>query len=83
MSQKKKSKEELFLAKLYTLAKKTGDLEAEIDRYFLGEKLGESTRGVNHTVQVLAKNGLLKKSDERLIYLSQSGIRFVEENELL
>ena len=80
MSQKKQSKEEHFLLKLYEFALAKGDSQNEIDRYVVGEAVGERTRGTDHTVQILTKNGLLKKTDEKLIHLTDFGVRFVKEH---
>jgi hypothetical protein len=79
MSQKKTSKEEQFLLKLYEFASAKGDPQHQLDRYVVGAAVGERTKGVNHTVQILTKNGLLKKTDEKLIQLTQSGVQFVRE----
>lgn len=80
MSQRKHSKEELFLQKLYELAKASNDPENEIDRYHVGLSLGFHHRSIDNIVQVLTKNNFLKKSDENLIYLTPLGITFVQEN---
>ncbi|NGX37176.1 MAG: hypothetical protein K1000chlam2_00329 [Chlamydiae bacterium] len=73
MSERKKSKEELYLKKIYELAK-----EDEIDRYKVGRALSEHTRSVNNIVQLLAKNGFIKKNGDTLIRLTPSGIRYLE-----
>ena len=79
MSQQKTSKEERFMLKLYLLAKKRGDLEAEVSRYAVGNLVGENTKGVDHTVQLLAKNGFLKKGEEETVYLTSRGIALAED----
>lgn len=78
MNQKKQSKEEQFLLKLHTLATAKGDPQSEVDRYIVGEGVGERTKGIDHTVQILTKNGLIKKTDEKLIHLTDFGVRFVK-----
>lgn len=80
MSQTKRSKEERFLLHMYEMAKKSGDPQNEVDRYAVGRLVGEHTRGVDNTVQMLSKNGLLKKGEGSAIHLSPSGLHYVEEN---
>lgn len=80
MTQRKQSKEELFLKRLYELAQEAGDAEAEVDRYAVGEVFGGHTRNVDNIVQVLTKNNFIKKSEENLIYLTPLGITFIQEN---
>lgn len=81
MSQRKTSKEEKFLSKLYELASAKGDPHQEIDRYTIGEAIGERPKGADHTVQVLTKNGLIKKGEEKSVYLSDFGLKFVIEHQ--
>lgn len=78
MSQRKKSKEELFLQKLYELVAARGNLEQEIDRYEVGRLIGENTRSTDHTVQMLTKNGLIKKKEDPFIQLTPFGISFIQ-----
>ena len=77
MSEKKKSQEERFLQKLYEMAHAKGDLEGEVDRYEVGRAIGENTRSTDHSVQMLAKNGFLKKRGDTLIHLTSSGLAFL------
>ena len=79
MTQKKTSREEQFLYKLYELALAKGDPQHEFDRYIVGSEVGERTKGIDHTVQILTKNGLIKKTDEKLIQLTPFGVKFVRE----
>lgn len=80
MSEKKKSKEELFLKKLYELSSAFGDPLSEIDRYEVGKEMGEHTKTIDHCVQMLTKNNFLKKHGESHVSLTQLGVAFVEEN---
>ena len=75
MSERKKSREELYLKKIYELAK-----EGEIDRYEVGRALSEHTRKVDNIVQLLTKNGFIKKNGDTLIHLTESGMRYLREN---
>lgn len=78
MSQKKQSKEEQFLLRLYEFASKKGGPQTEVDRYEVGEIIGQRTKQADHTVQVLTKNGLIEKTDEKLICLTDFGLKFVK-----
>lgn len=73
MSQRKKSKEELFLIKLYEFANKAGGPEEEIDRYLVGEALGWHTKSIDHIVQLLSKINFVKKGEDAYIYLTSAG----------
>jgi Mn-dependent DtxR family transcriptional regulator len=81
MSQKKTSKEERFLKKLYHLDQKNGGSESGIDRYQVGKLIGENTKGTDNTVQMLAKNGFLKRGEEGKVYLTSRGIHFAKSLE--
>jgi len=80
MSQRKKSKEERFMEKIYEFAGASGDPENEVDRYKVGASVGENPKGTDHTVQRLAKINFIKKSGDKLIYLTQAGLTFVANN---
>jgi len=79
MTDRKKSKEELFLAKLYELASASGDPAEEVDRYAVGKALGWHTKSIDHIVQILTKTNFVKKGEDKLIYLTSSGIALGEE----
>lgn len=76
---KRKSKEELFLEKLYQLAELKGDPEQEVDRYEVGGILGANPRAIDNIVQVLTKNNFIKRGEETLVFLTPLGIRFVQD----
>jgi len=79
MSQKKKSKEELFILHLYEKALATGDPENEVDRYVVGNLVGEHTKGADNTVQWLTKNNFIKRGERSKIYLTSLGISLAKE----
>ncbi|NGX39228.1 MAG: hypothetical protein KR126chlam1_00551 [Chlamydiae bacterium] len=68
MSQRKKSKEELYLLKLFKLSKSSA-----MDRYKLGNALGYHTKSVDTIVQTLTKNNFLKKDGDE-VYLTELGL---------
>jgi Mn-dependent DtxR family transcriptional regulator len=79
MSQKKTSKEEHYLLKLHEMASAKGGPKNEVDRYKVGEAIGESPKGVDHTVQILTKNGMTKKTDERHVQLTDFGLKVIKQ----
>ncbi len=80
MNQKRLSKEEQFIKRLYELALEAGDPEAEVDRYLPAEVFSGNPKSVDNIVQVLTKNNFIKKSEDNLIYLTPLGISFIKEN---
>lgn len=79
MSKKKKSKEEMFILKLYELAHQKGDPENEVDRYEVGKLVGEHKKATDNTVQLLTKNGFTKRGEEPFVYLTPRGVALAEE----
>lgn len=78
MSQKKTTKEERFLQKLYDLAQKTGSPKDGVDRYEVGNLVGENSKGTDNTVQMLAKNGFLSRAEGDKVCLTDRGVLFVK-----
>lgn len=79
MSQRKKSREERFLEKVYELASEKGEPDSEVDRYEVGKLVGANPKATDNSVQMLAKNGLLKRGEGDKVYLSDTGLRFVQD----
>jgi hypothetical protein len=79
MNQKSVTKDEQFLMQLHKVAGETGDLYAEFDRFAIGKAIGESERVINNIVRHLAQANFLKKGDGDSVYLTDNGIRLVEE----
>jgi hypothetical protein len=80
MNQKKVTKDELFLLKLYQLAVGRGDPTTEIDRYSVGKLIGQNDRGVDTIVNNLAQINFLKKGEGSAVYLTSQGLKFLEEH---
>lgn len=80
MSQKPKTKDELFLIKLHELALLQGDSESEIDRFTIGRAIGQNDRGVNAIVVLLAKANFVKKGEGDNVYLTHLGIQLVKDH---
>lgn len=80
MSQKKKSKEERYLIKLYEIALEKGDPMTEVDRYEVAKGIGEHAKSCDHSVQMLTKNNFIKKRESQLICLTDLGLNFIQEH---
>ncbi|MBS0630046.1 MAG: hypothetical protein JSS30_07500 [Verrucomicrobia bacterium] len=80
MSQRKTSKEEHYLLKLYELASAKGDPKGQVDRHVVGEAIGEHTKATDNIVQLLTKNNLTKKEGDIMIHLTDFGLKYVKEN---
>lgn len=78
MSKKGKTREELFLLKLYEIVVARGDLRQEIDRYAVGQAIGQNDRSVDNIVLLLVKTHFIKKDEGNAVSLTQNGLRLVE-----
>jgi hypothetical protein len=76
---KKQTRDEAFLALLYTLAKKRGDPSTAIDHYEVGRAMNLSVRMTDSVVRHAAQANFIKKGDDNAIYLTPYGVRWVEE----
>ncbi len=76
---KARTKEEKFLIAAYEAAKATGDWEAEIDRYVVGQKIGLHPRGINTIVQELTQANFIKKRGETAIVVTDHGVKLIDE----
>lgn len=75
---KSTTKDELFLIKLHEMALAAGDAMAEIDRYVIGQAIGQNDKGIDTIVKHLAQANFVKKGDGTVLYLTQHGIGLVE-----
>lgn len=72
------TKDELYLVKLSQLAQKLGDPYAEVDRYAVGQAMGQNNKSVDNIVRMLAQTNFIKKGEDNAIYLTPQGERYVE-----
>ena len=80
MAKKSATREEVFLLKLYNMALALGDVEAEIDRYVIGQAIGQNDRSVDALVRSLAQANFVKKGEEEnSLYITANGIALVTE----
>lgn len=76
---KARTKEEKFLIAAYEAAKSTGDPEAEIDRYVVGQRIGLHPRGINTIVQELTQANFVRKRGQTAIVVTDHGVLLIEE----
>lgn len=68
------TRDELFLVTLNKLSEKSGDLFSQIDRYVVGQTIGQNDRSVDNIVRMLAQANFIKKGNQNSIYLTQQGV---------
>lgn len=76
---KSRTKEEKFLIAAYEAAKATGDAEAEIDRYVVGQRIGLHPRGINTICQELTQANFIRKRGDTAIVVTDHGVKLIEE----
>ena len=72
------TKDERFLLKLFELASTLGDPTHEVDRYKVGQTMGQKQRGVDTMVRMLAQSNFVKKGSGSNIYLSDGGLTLIK-----
>lgn len=78
MSRHNRTKDENFMVGLYEEAEKTGDLEAVMDRYLIGQTANLSAKAVDTICKLLIQANFIKKAGETDVYLTTNGIKLVE-----
>ncbi len=73
MNQKRYTKDELFLIRLYKEAQKLGDPFQEMDCYQIGQLIGQNDRSVDNIVRMLAQTNFLKKGKGNFVYITTHG----------
>ncbi len=79
MKQKKLTKDELFLIKLYEEAEKRGDPFLEVDRYEIGQLISQNDRSVDNMIRMLAQANFLKKGEGNLVFMTSQGEALVKD----
>ena len=77
MQKKSLTKDEMYLVRLKEMAESSGDLFQEIDRYKVGQAIGQNNRSVDNIVRMLAQANFIKKGEGESIYLTPNGIALV------
>ncbi|MCX6990832.1 MAG: hypothetical protein NTX49_07220 [Chlamydiae bacterium] len=77
MASKSLTKDELYLVKLLGLAERQGNPYAEIDRYEVGQSMGQNDKSVDNIVRMLAQTNFIKKGEHSAVFLTPHGEKFV------
>ena len=72
------TKDERFLLKLFELATSLGDPTYEVDRYKVGQTMGQKQRGVDSIVRILAQSNFVKLGSDSNVYLSDGGLTLIK-----
>lgn len=78
MSKQGRTKDEMFLIKLYECASKLGNPQEPVDRYEIGRAIGQNDRGTYVISRDLAQANFVKKGEGESVYLTDNGLRLVE-----
>jgi predicted transcriptional regulator len=76
---KSRTKEEKFLIAAYEAALLTGDADAEIDRYVVGQNIGLHPRGINVICQELTQANFIRKKGQTAIVVTDHGVNLINE----
>ena len=68
MAKKSLTRDEVYLIKLLEIAKFN-----EVDRYVIGQAIGQNNKSVDNIVRMLAQTNFIKKGKENSIYLTSQG----------
>lgn len=74
----KKTKDEIFLLKLFEVALEQGNPWEQVDKYTVGRAIGQNDRGIDIIVRDLAQANFIKKGEANCIYLTQNGLNLIE-----
>ena len=76
---KARTKEEKFLLAVYEAALATGDVESEVDRYDVGQKIGLNPKGIDTICNQLAQANFIKKYGKTEVGITENGLRLIQE----
>lgn len=79
MSDRAKTKDELFMLRLYEEASKLADIEDPVNRYDIGTLTGLHAKAVDTICVLLAQANFIKKHGKTDIALTENGIRLVKQ----
>lgn len=80
MNQKSLTPDERFLLKLYETALAKGDPLQEMDSKLIAKEVGLKETALKNIVKHLAQANFIKKTDEKILYLTPHGCKFVLEH---
>lgn len=78
MTERAKTKDEMFMMRLHEEASKQADIEDPIDRYQIGTLVGLHPKAVDTICNLLAQANFIKKHGKVEISLTPHGIKLVE-----
>ena len=79
MSNKRITRDELYLITVQKEADKLGDRYHEVDRYSIGQMVKQNDKSVDNIVRMLAQTNFVKLGDGNGIYITELGEVLVEE----
>jgi len=79
MVDRARTKDEMFMLRLYQEASKLTDMEQPIDSDFVGRLVGLQSRAVRTICTLLAQANFIKKRGEGAISITPHGIKLVEK----
>lgn len=78
MVEKAKTKDEMFMLRLYEEASKQPDIEDPVDRYAVGTLAGLQPKAVDTICNLLAQANFIKKRGKVEVSITPHGIKLVE-----
>ncbi|MFI0434275.1 MAG: hypothetical protein ACH350_00930 [Parachlamydiaceae bacterium] len=78
MVERAKTKDEMFMLKLYDEASKGQDIDDPLDRYVIGALVGLQAKAVDTICVLLAQANFIKKRGKDEISITPHGIKLVE-----
>ncbi len=79
MNKRSVTKDEQYLLALHRIAGEMGDMFGEVDRYKVGQAIGQNNKSVDNIVRILTQTHFIKKGDvENAVFLTPHGLKLVE-----
>ncbi len=82
MIERAKTKDEMFMLRLYEEASKQSDIEDPLDRYSIGTLAGLQSRAVDAICNLLVKANFIRKHGKVEISITPHGMKLVEKIKL-
>lgn len=78
MAKQAKTKDELFMIKLYEEASKLPDIEDPLNRYHIGSLAGIQPKAVDAICNLLVQANFIKKRGDEDVVITPHGIKLAE-----
>lgn len=82
MVERAKTKDEMFMLKLYEEASKQVDIEDPVDRYMIGTLVGLQKKAVDTICVLLAQANFIKKQGQVDVSITPHGLKLIENIKL-